>query len=531
MSTTLPLLHRQITLASALDDDDNVLQELQYPEQRIQFFTYLLTNRSAIEAIVSHHLGLKRKQTCRIGEVKEWISGSFNVCIPVYIEGWTGNAPKRVLIRFPLPYKVGEFTHPGNAEEKLRCEAATFLWIQENCPSIPIPHLWGFGFADGHHFTAFEHIPLFPRLIWHARRLLSSIFGYLPPCRYVARRVARSLNTGYLIMDYVESTEGVMLSDSWEALRHDKTRRNNLFRGLSRIILSIAQVPFPQIVSLTLDNNGVIKLTNRPLTLRLQHLENESIPTNIGRDLTYSTTDSYLLDLLAYHDSRLRFSPNSVRDEYDGQAQLSILTTMRALLPHFTNRDLCRGPFVLTLTDLHQSNIFVDSDWNIKCLVDLEWTCSRPAEMLHPPYWLTGRGVDQLGGEHLDAFSDMYSEFMNVFEEEERSLPAKGGKPFNLTHILKKGWERGNFWYFHALDNPKGLYNIFLDHIQPIFAKLDDTGLAEFERTIAPYWSADATEFLAKKIQDKEVYESQLRDAFDAASNTQVEDTSSSRPG
>lgn len=53
------------------------------------------------------------------------------------------------MIRFPLPYKVGEFKYPGNAEDKLRCEAATFAWIQENCPSTPIPYLWGFGFPGG----------------------------------------------------------------------------------------------------------------------------------------------------------------------------------------------------------------------------------------------------------------------------------------------------------------------------------------------------------------------------------------------
>jgi hypothetical protein len=146
---TLPLLHGSITLAAALDDDDNVLQEISYPEQRIQFFVYLLIHHSEIEAIVSYHLGLKKTETCRIGEVKEWIAGSFNVCVPVYIDNWTQHPGKRVLVRFPLPYKVGEFQHPGNADEKLRCEAATFVWIQDNCPSIPIPYLWGFGFSGG----------------------------------------------------------------------------------------------------------------------------------------------------------------------------------------------------------------------------------------------------------------------------------------------------------------------------------------------------------------------------------------------
>lgn len=39
--------------------------------------------------------------------------------------------------------------HPGNADEKLRTEVATFIWIQENCPSIPIPFLWGLDFLVG----------------------------------------------------------------------------------------------------------------------------------------------------------------------------------------------------------------------------------------------------------------------------------------------------------------------------------------------------------------------------------------------
>lgn len=51
------------------------------------------------------------------------------------------------MIRFPLPYKVGELNYPGNANEKVRCEAATYVWIRENCRDVPIPHLWGFAFA------------------------------------------------------------------------------------------------------------------------------------------------------------------------------------------------------------------------------------------------------------------------------------------------------------------------------------------------------------------------------------------------
>ncbi|OGM43005.1 hypothetical protein ABOM_009277 [Aspergillus bombycis] len=518
MQRVLPLLHGQISLSTALADDNNVLQELSYPEQRLEFYIYLYQNRAVIESIVSYHMNLNKKQTCRVGEVKEWIAGSFNVCIPVDIDGQDGDALKRVLIRFPLPYKVGEIQHPGNADEKLRCEAATFIWIRQNCTSIPIPRLWGFAFAQCPCFTAMEHTPILSRLKWYFHRVVSSVFGYPLQPSYLSRNCPFSLTTGYLIMDHVGSTDTVMLSESWDKLRHDQKRRTNLFRGLSQIILSLAQSPFDRIGSLTINNQGIIKHANRPLTLRLHHLENESVPTNMDRDLTYSTSDSYFMDLLYCHDNRLRHAPNSIRDKADGEAELSTLTIMRALLPHFSYRDYRRGPFIMALTDLHPSNLVVDSDWNIKSLVDLEWTCSLPVEMLHPPYWLTSRGVDQLyNGEHLDAFSKTHAEFMNVFEREEQAHAQAGNKTFGLTRIMRKGLETGNFWYFHALETPKVFCNIFLEYIQPRFSKLDDAGMVEFERTISPYWTPDIQKFLDGKMKDKEIYEGHLPDAFTAA--------------
>ncbi|BCR96230.1 uncharacterized protein AKAW2_21169A [Aspergillus luchuensis] len=518
MPGALPLLHGQISLSAALDDDDNVLQELSYPQRRIDFYVYLYQHRTVIESIVSYHMNLNIKQTCRVEEVKEWISGSFNVCIPVVIDGQDGRTSKRVLMRFPLPYKVGESQQPGNSDEKLRCEAATYIWTRQNCPSIPIPQLWGFAFAQGPCFTAIQHTSIFSRLKWYLHRVLSPLFGYPIRPPYSSGNCPYSLKTGYLLLDHVGSSDAVMLSETWDRLRHDRKRRANLFRGLSQIILSLAQFPFDRIGSLTIDNHGIVKLTNRPLTLRLHHLENESVPTDMDRDLVYSTSDSYYMDLLSYHDSRLRHVPNSIRDKADGEAQLSSLTIMRALLPHFSCRKHRRGPFIMTLTDLHQSNLFVDSDWNIKSLIDLEWTCSRPVEMLHPPYWLTSRGVDQLyEGEHLDAFSEIHAEFMEVFDKEEQNRSQAGKKSLGLASIMRRGWATGSFWYFHALETPKGLYNIFLDHIQPRYSKLDDAGMVEFERTVSPYWTPDIQTFLDGKLKEKEIYEGHLRDAFSVA--------------
>lgn len=59
---------------------------------------------------------------------------------------------------------------------------------------------------------------------------------------------------------------------------------------------------------------------------------------------------------------------------------------MRALLHQYTNEELREGPFVMQLTDLHAPNIFVDRDWNIKHIIDLEWACALPLANLRPPF-------------------------------------------------------------------------------------------------------------------------------------------------
>ncbi|KAJ8059608.1 hypothetical protein OCU04_011263 [Sclerotinia nivalis] len=311
-----------------------------------------------------------------------------------------------------------------------------------------------------------------------------------------------------------------MLSETWNEFRHCEVRKTNLFRDLSRIMLSLSQSPLPRIESWTLDSNGILQLSNRPLTLRLQQLENEGISTNIDRSLTYSATDAYYLDLLSCHDSRIRHQPNSLNDESDGRAQMANLTIMRSLLSHFTNREFRHGPLILRLTDLHQSNIFVDDDWNIKCLIDLEWACSLPVETMRPPYWLTGCPADDLVGQNIDSFSKAQHEFMEVFEEEEKSFPPGNNVPLYRTNIMRKrkGWKIGNLWYFQALDSSKGLYNIFLDHIQPIFAPSHNID-PDFSRIVSEYWAVGVNDIISAKLQDKDVYERMLRQKFENVSS------------
>lgn len=146
-----PLLRGEITYSEAKEKDANILHELGYSDQRVKFFTHLYRSRKLIQAIVAHHLGLASAEGCHVVDVEDWIHGSFNVCIRVDIDvdSQQQNSEKQLMIRFPLPYRIGENCCPGNADEKVRCEAGTYAWIQQNCPTVPIPHLYGFGLSTG----------------------------------------------------------------------------------------------------------------------------------------------------------------------------------------------------------------------------------------------------------------------------------------------------------------------------------------------------------------------------------------------
>lgn len=232
------------------------------------------------------------------------------------------------------------------------------------------------------------------KFAWYIRRAIAALTRSTPSCPYASHRRSIIMGNGYLILEYIETGEVRMLSEAWSSCQNPDLKRN-LFEGISQIIRILIQTSLPCIGCWTIDDRGVLALTNRPLIHRFHSLENESIPTNISRALTYTTTDAYYLDLLACHDIRIWHQPNSILSE------MANLFTMRGLLPHFTDRQFRNGPFVFSLTELHGSNIFVDRGWHIKFVIGLEWACTVPIQMLSPPYWFTNCAMDELEHENL----------------------------------------------------------------------------------------------------------------------------------
>ncbi|KAE8153020.1 hypothetical protein BDV25DRAFT_44741 [Aspergillus avenaceus] len=524
MPRTRQLLREELTYSHAKRKEINILHQLTYPSQQAQFFTLLQSKRSWIRVIVAHHLNLSSPNSCQVADFGEWLHGSFNVCIPVTILEWgqkeqSGN---RVLIRFPLPYRIGETFRPGNGDEKVRCEAGTYAWLEENCPDIPIPRLYGFGVATGETFTRIENLPIWTRWIRCLRHCALHFFGRPTPSTYIRHQCRTEIpeggwpNVGYLLIEYIEDSKGKMLSSTWNLKRDDVNLRTNFFQGLTRIYLSLSRTPLPRIGSFIIDNDGFICLKNRPLSLGMQDLENERIPTDIPRDYTYSTVDSYIVDILSIHDSRLRHQPNAVNDLGDYIYQTSSLTTMRAIFPSFFRRDLRRGPFIFSLTDLHQSNIFVDEKWNITSLVDLEWACSLPIEMIQPPHWLTNPAVDRIVSSE---YNNSRLEFMRALtdNEEESDYSISNDRfsvSLSLSHLMSAAWDTGTFWYSLALSSPTGLFAIFDKEIQPRFIdKCPDHDA--FHQIMPWYWAQDIVSILKHKLADKNAYDTQLRREFE----------------
>ncbi|KAJ5662322.1 uncharacterized protein N7477_009938 [Penicillium maclennaniae] len=248
------LLREEITYSVAKEKDYNVLHEWSYWDRRSQFFRHIQSHHLLLQNIVAHHLGVS-SDVCRVTEPREWIHGSFNVCISIDMDATARHCGRKVMLRLPLPYKLGEDKYPGSVDEKIRCEAGTYVWLQENCPTVPIPELYGFGMSTGQAFTALKFRPLMTRMIWSLRRTISKWLGYPLATRYIPRTYieASVLGSGYLLIEYIDSSQGEMLSNTWPEKRQVSKVRQNLSRDLSRTLLILSHIPLSKIGSFTIE--------------------------------------------------------------------------------------------------------------------------------------------------------------------------------------------------------------------------------------------------------------------------------------
>ncbi|RTE71404.1 hypothetical protein BHE90_014197 [Fusarium euwallaceae] len=345
----------------AINQDANILERLKYLPARNELYNSLWTKRKTICSLIRHQLGLDHRDICNVASPREWIQGSFNVCIPVEVQ--SNHLHQKYLLRCCLPHKLAETSYPGTMDEKLRCE---------------------------------------------------------------------------MVM-----------------------------------------------------------------------LENEGIPRTMGTTDTYPSAELYVTDMLTFYDNCLLSNPNAVFDDEDCREKMAVKTLLRALSHRFIRRETRNGPFILQLTDLHASNVFVDDEWNLVCLVDLEWICALPSEMLAVPCWLTGHGVDELEGELLEEFEEMRLEFMRFFEEEEQELVSRHS--LSLANIMDETWTSKGVWFWHCIKSLHAMTSLARAHICPQFS----TRLTSVAEILSKFWCVDSHRMVEKKVADLQRYEEDLRHCFD----------------
>lgn len=261
---------------------------------------------------------------------------------------------------------------------------------------------------------------------------------------------------------------------------------------------------------------------NRPLTLLLQDSENEGIPVGISRHQTFCSVDSYVHALLTCHNNRLTYQPNGVHGLTDAVLQMATLVLMRSIYLHFFDASLNNSPFVFSLTDLHPSNILVDEHSNVKWIIDLEWAASRPVEFCLPPEWLTSQAIDKIDN---DAYDVVRKEFMQAFEEEERTMEMDmmatilGGR--TMSSLMHDCWHRSTFWYIMALESPTGLFHLFDSIIEPLYFHSQEKD-GKSLLFLSEFFHRRSAAFREGRISDKEDYLEKLKEEFGLSRNIDV---------
>lgn len=145
----------RIRFEDVVNGDDDFIHEQNHEDEKTEFRNWIWRNRDVVKLFVFLHLklGSGEGHTVFIPPTREWEEGRFNVSFPVQVVNLETRKAKTVMFRVPIPDALGEADRPGSVEEKIRVEAGNHIWVAENCPSVPVAHMYGFGFADDRHVS------------------------------------------------------------------------------------------------------------------------------------------------------------------------------------------------------------------------------------------------------------------------------------------------------------------------------------------------------------------------------------------
>lgn len=167
---------------------------------------------------------------------------------------------------------------------------------------------------------------------------------------------------------------------------------------------------------------------------------------------------------------------------------------------------------MLSLTDLHKSNIFVDKDWRITCIIDLEFACSLPVEFLESPScWLDVEMVHEMAP---DDFAPKHAEFLEHLRHEEKLQNYQDRE--SLSSIMEQTWKNGTFWFTLALRDPIAFNQIMYDNILASYFAITANELSKADYSLAALtWRPNISDIIDRKLRDQEKYQKELDQVFE----------------
>ena len=135
------------------------------------------------------------------------------------------------------------------------------------------------------------------------QQLLRKYLRYLTLSRYAFNLISEGLPLIYMLFKYISPKIGEILLNIQNQQQEDLVRRQNLFRGIARLILSLARVFQPRISLFEFYNNGIIILINRLLPCFIIILENNSAPRIISRNEIYTFIKPFIIDMLIFYNN------------------------------------------------------------------------------------------------------------------------------------------------------------------------------------------------------------------------------------
>jgi broad specificity phosphatase PhoE len=353
----------------------------------------------------------------RAGEFGGYLEGSFNICLVVELD-----AKPTYVIRFPKPGS----TAVCFLEEKIRNEIQVMNLLRETTIPIPKVYTWG---------------------------MTSDSPSQLGP---------------FMIMEYVEGKKlfGELLQLTTKNERQmdlcddlGNPRVLHAYKQIADYLLQIYQLNFNAAGAISKSSSNMWLVSERPLTDNMNVLVTSvsNYPVENFPTTTCSSPELYFQQLAEMNLTHLNIQRNLVTNRENAKRFFIARHRMKERLGQWISTTTDTSPFKLYCYDFRPSNMIVDEDFNIKAVIDFEFSNALPAQFAHdPPWWLIvfrptewiERGYSY---ERLKKRLEPHIEqFLQVMEEKEKET-VKPVVPLSIR--MRDSWTSGRFWFNLAIRN------------------------------------------------------------------------------